>query len=77
MSTRKSVVDQAIRFLTPKRVPIVFWNRDQSLGDVSLFVALRCFASAGWATPRAAPGDPRHRFYAERALRAAAGLTGA
>lgn len=47
------------------------------LGDVSLFVALRCFASAGWATTRAAPGDARQRFYAERALRAAAGLTGA
>ena len=41
------------------------------LGDVTLFVALRCFASAGWIISRAAPGDPRMRFYAERAVRAA------
>lgn len=41
------------------------------LGDVTLFVALRAFASCGWIVTRAAPGDPRQRFYAERAVRAA------
>jgi Ser/Thr protein kinase RdoA (MazF antagonist) len=41
------------------------------LGDVTLFVALRTFASCGWIVTRAAPGDPRQRFYAERAVRAA------
>ena len=41
------------------------------LGDVTLFVALRTFASCGWIVTRAAPGDPRQRFHAERAVRAA------
>jgi Ser/Thr protein kinase RdoA (MazF antagonist) len=41
------------------------------LGDVTLFVALRTFASCGWVVTRAAPGDPRQRFYADRAVRAA------
>lgn len=41
------------------------------LGDVMLFVALRTFASCGWIVTRAAPDDPRQRFYAERAVRAA------
>jgi Ser/Thr protein kinase RdoA (MazF antagonist) len=41
------------------------------LGDVTLFVALRTFASCGWIVTRAAPGDPRQRFYADRAVRAA------
>jgi Ser/Thr protein kinase RdoA (MazF antagonist) len=41
------------------------------LGDVTLFVALRAFASCGWVVTRAAPGDPRQRFYAARAVRAA------
>jgi Ser/Thr protein kinase RdoA (MazF antagonist) len=41
------------------------------LGDVTLFVALRAFASCGWIVTRAAPGDPRQRFYAARAVRAA------
>ena len=36
-----------------------------------LFVALRCFASAGWIATRAAAGDPRQRLYAGRALRLA------
>lgn len=44
------------------------------LGDVTLFVALRTFASCGWIVTRAAPDDPRQRFYAERAVRAARGL---
>lgn len=41
------------------------------LGDVGLFVALRAFASAGWIMTRAAPDDPRMRFYAARAVAAA------
>jgi Ser/Thr protein kinase RdoA (MazF antagonist) len=41
------------------------------LGDVTLFVALRTFASCGWVVTRAAPDDPRQRFYADRAVRAA------
>jgi Ser/Thr protein kinase RdoA (MazF antagonist) len=41
------------------------------LGDVTLFVALRTFASCGWIVTRAAPDDPRQRFYADRAVRAA------
>ncbi|WP_343080531.1 phosphotransferase enzyme family protein [Ostreiculturibacter nitratireducens] len=36
-----------------------------------LFTALRAFASAGWIVTRMPPGDPRQRFYAERALRMA------
>ncbi len=34
-----------------------------------LFMALRAMASAGWIMSRAAPDDPRQRFYAERLLR--------
>jgi Ser/Thr protein kinase RdoA (MazF antagonist) len=41
------------------------------LGDVTLFVALRTFASCGWIVTRAAAHDPRQRFYADRAVRAA------
>jgi uroporphyrinogen decarboxylase len=37
MSSRKSFVDQAIRFQRPERIPIVFWNRDQTEGDVLLY----------------------------------------
>jgi hypothetical protein len=44
------------------------------LGDVTLFVALRAFASCGWIVTRAAPDDPRQRFYADRAVRAAGRL---
>lgn len=35
--SRKQLVDQAIRFGSPERVPIVFWNRDQAEGDVMLY----------------------------------------
>jgi uroporphyrinogen decarboxylase len=35
--SRKELVDQAIRFGSPERVPIVFWNRDQTEGDVMLY----------------------------------------
>jgi Ser/Thr protein kinase RdoA (MazF antagonist) len=41
------------------------------LGDITLFVALRAFSSCGWIVTRAAPDDPRQRFYADRAVRAA------
>jgi Ser/Thr protein kinase RdoA (MazF antagonist) len=41
------------------------------LGDVTLFVALRAFASCGWIVTRAPLNDPRQRFYADRAVRAA------
>lgn len=40
-------------------------------GDVDLFVALRCFASAGWVITRAEWGDPKMRHYATRAVAAA------
>lgn len=46
------------------------------LGNVGLFVALRCFASAGWIVSRAGRDDLRMRFYAERAVRAARELLG-
>ena len=45
-SSRKDLVDRAIRFRSPERVPIVFWNRDQAEGD-----AMRYHLSLG------APGD--------------------
>ena len=41
------------------------------LAQISLFVALRAVASCGWIVTRAAPDDPRQRFYASRAVRAA------
>lgn len=34
---RKTLVDQAIRFENPERIPIVFWNCDQTEGDVLLY----------------------------------------
>ena len=37
MHSRKERVDRAIRFERPDRVPIVFWNRDQTEGDVMLY----------------------------------------
>ncbi len=39
--------------------------------DVLFFTALRAMASAGWITDRAAPDDPRQRFYCLRALQLA------
>jgi len=48
--------------------------RPLSEADAALlpvFVLLRRFASTGWVVPRAAPGDPTVRRYAERAVRAA------
>jgi hypothetical protein len=37
MRSRKETVDRAIAFADPERVPIVFWNRDQTEGDVMLY----------------------------------------
>jgi hypothetical protein len=34
---RKECVGRAIEFKTPGRIPIVFWNRDQTDGDVMLY----------------------------------------
>ncbi len=31
------LVERAIRFGTPERVPVVFWNRDQEQGDIMLY----------------------------------------
>jgi uroporphyrinogen decarboxylase len=35
--SRQQLVEQAIRFGKPERVPVVFWNRDQDRGDVLLY----------------------------------------
>jgi uroporphyrinogen decarboxylase len=35
--TRRELVDQAIGFRSPARVPIFFWNRDQAEGEVMLY----------------------------------------
>jgi hypothetical protein len=37
MISRRELVERAIRFHGPPRVPIVFWNCDQHQGDVMLF----------------------------------------
>jgi len=37
MPDRREIVDRAITFRNPPRVPVVFWNRDQERGDVSLY----------------------------------------
>lgn len=37
MTSRKTLVEQAIAFQGPERVPIVFWNRDQTEGDAMLY----------------------------------------
>ncbi|NLX56511.1 MAG: hypothetical protein GXY58_15495 [Planctomycetaceae bacterium] len=37
MASRKSLVDRAIRFECPERTPIVFWNCDQTEGDLLLY----------------------------------------
>ncbi|HEY5913571.1 MAG TPA: uroporphyrinogen decarboxylase family protein [Verrucomicrobiae bacterium] len=34
---RHKLVEQAIRFESPERLPIVFWNRDQEEGDIMLY----------------------------------------
>lgn len=35
--TRTELVRKAIRFGSPERVPVVFWNRDQTEGDLLLY----------------------------------------
>lgn len=42
-----------------------------SPSDLTLFVALRCFASAGWVMTRVSPDDPAFSLRAQRALRLA------
>jgi len=37
MTPRKTLVQRAIAFQQPERIPIVFWNRDQTEGDVMLY----------------------------------------
>ena len=37
MESRKELVDRAITFKNPERIPIVFWNCDQTEGDVMLY----------------------------------------
>ena len=37
MDSRKALVERAITFQSPPRVPIVFWNRDQAQGDLMLY----------------------------------------
>ena len=37
MESRKELVDRAIAFQSPQRIPIVVWNRDQQEGDVMLY----------------------------------------
>ncbi len=37
MQSRQDTVNRAMRFHRPERVPIVFWNRDQTDGDVMLY----------------------------------------
>ncbi len=44
---------------------------DLDANTLTLFVLLRCFASAGWIVSRAPRTDPRQGLYAARALRLA------
>ncbi len=37
MDSRKTLVDRAIAFKEPERIPVVFWNCDQTEGDVMLY----------------------------------------
>ena len=37
MTSRKTIVDQAIKFQHPSRIPLVFWNCDQTNGDVVVY----------------------------------------
>ena len=37
MTARTDLVRQAIQFLSPPRVPVVYWNCDQTAGDVMLY----------------------------------------
>ena len=35
--SRQELVEQAIGFCQPERIPVVFWNRDQEEGDIMLY----------------------------------------
>jgi len=49
--SRREIVERAITFRCPGRVPIAFWNRDQTAGDVMLYhLAL---GTPGEGTPNA------------------------
>ena len=37
MQSRQDTVNRAVAFRRPERVPVVFWNRDQTDGDVMLY----------------------------------------
>ena len=37
MNTRRSLVEKAITFQHPERIPVVFWNCDQTEGDLLLY----------------------------------------
>jgi uroporphyrinogen decarboxylase len=37
MTPRKTLVEQAILFQNPERIPVVFWNCDQDQGDLMLY----------------------------------------
>ncbi len=37
MISRKNIVHRAIQFRSPDRIPVVYWNRDQTEGDVMLY----------------------------------------
>lgn len=37
MKTRRSLVEKAITFQHPERIPVVFWNCDQTEGDLLLY----------------------------------------
>lgn len=47
-----------------------------ALEDLEMFVMLRALASAGWVLGRFPATDPRHRLYADRAVRLARGWLG-
>jgi len=49
--SRREVVELAIRFARPPRVPVVFWNRDQAEGDLLLYHLALGFPGDG--TPNA------------------------
>ena len=50
MTSRREIVERAIRFAEPERVPVVFWNRDQTDGDVLLYHLSLGVTAAGRST---------------------------
>lgn len=49
--SRQKLVEQAIRFRSPERVPLIFWNRDQEQGDIMLYQL--ALGAPGDGTPNA------------------------